>query len=381
MSNAQNDSNLLYPHKTKDDFMLNRPYLLATLLGGTIFGAMGASAQVVDIEKGGFKFSISGQINQGILYTDDGEETNSFFVDNDNSSTRARAKISYDFGKFLIGGEIEYEFELSSSAVVNQSNTHESRSLANERKFEIFTEGSFGKFSVGQGDSASNGASEDDLSGTTVVGYSGIADLAGGILFRDGSGTLTSTNVGSRFSNLDGNSRIERVRYDTPNFGGFVVSASVGHDDREDLAVRYGKTYGDIEVRSAIAYSANDSRERYHGSISGLHKPSGYSLTFATGIEDQDTGSRDTSFGYVKVGYQIDDLLPYGTTAFSIDYYDGQDIGVDGDDSESFGIQVVQKVDRYNSEVYIGYRNYSYSAPGSTFQDVDAILAGVRFKF
>ena len=33
------------------------------------------------------KFSVSGQINRGILFFDDGVESNELFVDNDNSST------------------------------------------------------------------------------------------------------------------------------------------------------------------------------------------------------------------------------------------------------------------------------------------------------
>lgn len=361
--------------------MLHKTLFFSTILSGTLLGAVYANAQVVNYEKGDFKFTFGGQINYGVLYADDGEESNSFFVDNDNSSTRARAKISYDFGSFVIGGEAEYEFELNSSAVINQLNTSETASVSNERKFELFVQGNFGKVSFGQGDSASNGVSEADLSGTSVVGYSGVADLGGGLLFRDGNGNLTGSRVGSFFSNLDGNSRIERIRYDTPEFGNFVVSASVGHDENRDLAVRYNNTFGDIQLSSAVAYSGSNSRDRYHGSISGLHKPSGFSATFAAGIEDQDVGDRDTNFAYLKVGYQTNSLLKYGKTAFSVDFYDGNDIGVVDDSSESFGFQVVQNFDKINTEVYLGYRQYSYDAPGASFQDVDAVLFGARYKF
>jgi hypothetical protein len=43
----------------------------------------------------------------------------------------------------------------------------------------------FGKFSLGYGSTASDGTSEMDLSGTGVIGYSSIADMAGGQLFYD----------------------------------------------------------------------------------------------------------------------------------------------------------------------------------------------------
>lgn len=327
------------------------------------------------------KFSVSGQINRGILFFDDGVESNELFVDNDNSSTRLRAKLTYDFGQVTVGGEIEYEFEFSSTAEINQINTDDSVSVANERKFELFVEGGFGKFSAGQGDSASNSVSEVDLSSTAVIGYSGIADFAGGLLLRDGAGALTAVNIGSVFSNLDGNSRIERIRYDTPTYKGFTGSISLGQDDQEDVAVRYSGTHGDYRVSGALSYNTTNSRDRINGSVSALHNPTGISLTYATGRDDLDSGAPDPGFNYIKVGYQTDDLLPWGKTAFAIDYYDGGDIGIAGGNAESFALVAVQNIDRFDTEVYAGYRNYSFDAPGQTFQDLDGFLIGARFRF
>ncbi len=58
-----------------------------------------------------------GQVNRGILYTDDGHNQDFFHVDNDNSSTRigllANAKASNDL---TIGGKIEVQFESNSTA-------------------------------------------------------------------------------------------------------------------------------------------------------------------------------------------------------------------------------------------------------------------------
>jgi hypothetical protein len=48
------------------------------------------SAQAVD-------FKISGQINRGILWADNGNDSDLKFVDNDNSSTRFRFTGSNDF--------------------------------------------------------------------------------------------------------------------------------------------------------------------------------------------------------------------------------------------------------------------------------------------
>ncbi len=355
------------------------PTVFALAIGS--LSAVTAQAQIINFEREGFKVTAGGQVNRGILVTDDGVNTDSFFVDNDNTSTRLRAMASYDFGPVLIGGQIEFEFEISSTASINQLNSDERRSLSNERKFELFAESKLGKIWVGQGDSASNGVSEIDLSGTTVIGYSSVSDLAGGILFRNGLGALTATTIGSVFSNLDGNSRIERVRYDTPSFKGLVLSGSAGQNNEEDLALRHKLAYGDFKIESGIAYSGSNTRDRIHGSVSALHEPTGISATFAAGRDDLDAGGPDPDFFYFKLGYQTKDLLPYGLSAISIDYYDGSDIGIAGSSAESVGIYAVQNIDRFNAELYAGYRHYELTAPGNSFQDIDAVLFGARIKF
>lgn len=353
----------------------------AVAVAATPFFADNAQAQVVNIEDGGFKFSFSGQINRGLLYFDDGEDSDTFSVDNDNSSTRLRAKASYDFGNYLVGAEIEYEFEFSSTASVNQLDSDQGTSVANERKFEVFTQTPFGKFSYGQGDTASNGTSEVDLSGTSVVGYSGVSDLGGGILFRDQAGNLTTQRVGGNFSNLDGNSRQERLRYDTPTFaGGFVFSASAGEDDRNGVALRYKKVFGDYTVASAVSYNERENAERLNGSASVKHNPTGVSVTVAAGQDDLETSTADPSFFYIKVGYERD-FFDFGSTALAIDYYNGDEISGVGGDSDTFGLFAVQNIDKYNLEIYAGYREYSASSSTEDFQDIDAVLVGARYKF
>ena len=73
----------------------------------------------------------------------------------------------------------------------------------NERKIEFYVNHKrFGRLWLGQGDTASNGTSEVDLSGTTVVTYSSIEDMAGGFNFRDDNDNVI-TSIGSAFSKAE----------------------------------------------------------------------------------------------------------------------------------------------------------------------------------
>lgn len=333
----------------------------------------------------GIELKLSGQINRGVLFIDDGDQGDTFFVDNDNSSTRFRMTGSGNINEDVKAGIVfEVQFESNSTAAVNQTDGSVGPNNFTERKLEWYIDSkTLGRLTVGQGDMASNGTSEVDLSGTDVIAYSAVGDSAGGILFFDDgvANALSVVTVNDRFNNLDGQSRRDRVRYDTPEFAGFKASGSVGEDGRWDAALRYAGDLGDVALEGAIAYSNDNNDDKLvNGSVSALHKTSGLNLTFAAG-EQQD--ATEGMFYYIKGGWQTKAITPLGKTAFAIDYYDGEDIGRVGTESMSYGIAVVQRIDKVGTELYGGARVYEVDEPGLgvNFDDVYAFLIGARIKF
>ena len=337
------------------------------------------------VEKGDddVKLRLSGQVNRGVLFYDDGEKQDLAHVDNDHSSTRLRfeARGKYD-EDVSAGANIEVQFESNSTADVSQI---DERNVGDDnftqRKLEIFVDSkTFGRVTFGQGDTASNSIAEIDNSGTSVVGYSSVSDFAGGLLFREDGGDLSDIAVGDAFSNFDGLSRDDRLRYDTPKFYGFTASASAVADERWDAALRYGDTIDDFKIGAGVAYAARqDDIGRVSGSASVLHVPTGLSLTGAAGSDDTD-GDSDPVFYYGKVGFQ-QNFFDFGVTALSADYYYGDEIDSVEQESHAFGLQAVQKVDRIGTEFYVGYRLYQLDGDDESFEDISAALAGARVKF
>ncbi|KAA0969781.1 porin [Aureimonas fodinaquatilis] len=332
-----------------------------------------------------------GQINKGILYSDDGGSSETYFpVDNGNSSSRIGLRVySLLENNLSIGGNLEWEWNPYSTNYVDQLNKDDYDWDTNLlRKAEIYVEmPDLGKLWFGQGSMASDGTAEVDFSGTTVVGYSLVSDMAGGPFFRSTDGTLSTVQIKDAFSNFDGVGRKLRVRYDTPSFAGFSFATSVGQQvvPEEsgttvwDMAVRYDGTFDDFKVGGAIGFSRpGDSTSIYDASVSVLHQPTGLSVTLAAAYSDKK--SFDGQYGYAKLGYQTD-IFEVGKTAFSIDAYFGSDIAGNNTDSDSYGIQVVQNIDYLQTEVYLGARSYSYEDEAADYEDSFAFLAGARVKF
>ncbi|MEE8444048.1 MAG: porin, partial [Alphaproteobacteria bacterium] len=341
-----------------------------------------ATAQEIASGNDKVKLSISGQINRGVLYADDGTESNFMHVDNDNSSTRFRfiGSAKYD-DEITVGTQMEVQIESDSTANINidGSNTGGSTGFS-ERKLELFFDHTrMGRLWLGQGDTASNGTSEVDLSGVGVIGYSGVTDLAGGIDF---GGIGSGTQVGDVFSNFDGLSRDDRIRYDTPSFSGFKLSASSAEGNKHDFAARFsGDLGGGLKLAAAAAWAKSATLDsQINGSLSVLHD-SGFNVTFAGGQRTFRDPARieDPVFYYAKLGYLWTGGI--GDTAFAVDWEQANDVAVDDDEATTFGIFLVQKVASIATEFYIGARNYQLDRPGTNFDDVRAVLAGARIKF
>ncbi|NIA67031.1 porin [Pelagibius litoralis] len=340
--------------------------------------------QVIESGNDKVKLSISGQVNRGVLFADNGDDSEVFHVDNDNSSTRLRfigeGELDSDI---TVGTQIEVQFESNSTAAISfDQDSPAGPNNFTERKLEIFADSkTLGRLWIGQGDTASNGTSEIDLSGTAVVAYSGIGDLAGGLEFSDGSGAL-GPSISDVFSNFDGLSRDDRARYDTPGLYGFKGSVSAIDGGAWDAGITYGGDFNGVKVAAAAAYANASSRagfDQYNGSVSVL-TPIGISVTAAAGMREDDGSGDDPVFYYGKLAYTFS-AIDFGDTTFGIDFAQTDDLDVAGDEFRSYAIFAVQNIDDIGTELYIGARNHELDREGASFDDLFAVLAGARVKF
>lgn len=335
------------------------------------------TAQAVEVK-------LSGQINRAIMWADNGTNDDILHVDNDNSSTRFRLVGDEQVSDMVKVGVVwETQFESNSSADVDINQNDDGTSAFTERRLEAFFDTSYGKLSIGQGPGAADGTSEFDLSGTSVIMYSGVSDSAGSLTFRDGGGNpLTPvTAVGDTRSNFDGLSRNDRLRYDSPKFSGFTVSTSFTNGDAWELAGRYSADYGPVgKVAAAIGWVDTNDRgstefTQVGMSISWLH-PTGVNVTLAYGSRDFEEGGREdpTNF-YGKVGYI------WGMHAVAVEFGITEDLQLDGDESSNYGFAYVAKP-WSGVELYGAYRSFELDRSGvSDIDDLRQLMVGTRVKF
>ncbi len=215
------------------------------------------------------KLTLSGQVSRVSFIADDGTESNIFHSDNENSSTRWRlvgsAKLSDDFA---IGAKIEQDIgqtNNSSSVDIDQRTSASDVAFDNRHLTFYLDSKQFGRVWLGKGDTSSNNITQVDLSGTSVIEYSGLEDVGGGLKFRtagvvtpDGpkvSGGSDATGSGV-YSQFDGLSRRNRIQYDTPTIAGFKAGVTHVQGDAWDASLRYSAHYDAVglKVAAGIAY-------------------------------------------------------------------------------------------------------------------------------
>ena len=62
-------------------------------------------------------------------------------------------------------------------------------------------------------------------------------------------------------------------------------------------------------------------------------------------------------------------------------FNNSDDVSADGDDAETIGFTVMQKLDPISAYVALSYRNYELDQPGKTYDDIDAVMFTTLFNF
>ncbi len=247
--------------------------------------------------------SVSGQVSNIVGIGGDFDE--SFNIAQNNSSgSRFRFKAEKEWGGIKVG--LRHEIQNRKGPAGNNGEGPEDSGVASGqddlRYSDIYFAGGFGKLSVGQGDGAANGLAE---SYTNVGGnyFGGLDSYWFGI-----TSIQQGANLG--FAQFDFLSRNQRIRYDSPKFGGAQLSASLRSQNGGELALRYKGGAGGWKWTGNAGFSTADNADGTSTErtvvTAGVLMPFGLNIAGRIGEQDIEGATRDTSL--ISVGYRIGKL-------------------------------------------------------------------------
>jgi hypothetical protein len=396
-----------------------------------------AELEATTARKGNRKVSltISGWVGEQVMYWDDGSERNTY-VTGLGSTLASHFKFT---GQATIspgwsaGYVIHVEAMDSDSLTLDQFSQHNASALGANGAYAVQLLQSYwfiksdhlGKLGVGLQSSASdNAAILVDGSGSLVPANWVMFDYNGFLLRNTTSNTISGLNWqqvggfcfggGGAGGDCFGAPR-DSIRYDSPTFGGFSVSASWGEDDFWDVSARYSGEYNGFKLAAAAAYS-QWSQDFFSGQDALLvgpgfvevgddrwidyfqvgayieHVPTGLWLYGAYGHIDPDgvtaptlgiddsvaLGGLDRAGGdtyYIKGGLR-ERWSPLGHTVLYGEYekFDGADsdfvvnAGISSS-TQLWGLGVVQEIDAAAMSLWISYRHIDADIKGAGCAD------------
>ena len=286
-----------------------------------------AELEATAARKGNRRVSLTvyGQVNEAILFWDDGDERNAYVVTNEQSRTRfgfrGDARISPEWSA---GYLLEIGVRSANSANVNQfADDLVVANLALDLRHSAWYIDSnrLGRMWVGHTSMATDGITEINLSNAAVVASNDVNNWGGSMFLRLDNGkllargTAAGTLTGLSWNNLwnasianvgDGERR-NLVRYVSPTFTGFTFSASWGEDDFWDVALRYANEWNGVRVAAGIGYQ--DWTDGNARTIVPLVGATGTLVSVGTGSQ-QDRGCADLHFNltspFLGTGSDVD---------------------------------------------------------------------------
>ena len=243
-----------------------------------------AELEATTARKGNRKVSltVSGQVNEAIIFWDDGVEKNAYVVSNNNSRSRFRfvgdAKIT---DQWSAGYLLEIGVRYANSGSRNQ-NTNGGGANANQIDIRHsawwLDNKQLGRVWVGKTTTATDGITEINLANVNTIG-SDPSSWNGGFSLRNNNGSLAQNAAGTTrvtwnnatpsFAgawNAGEGDRNTTVKYVSPTFVGFTFSAAWGEDDIWDTALRYAGEFNGIRLAAGIGYKQHNDNPGKTGS-------------------------------------------------------------------------------------------------------------------
>jgi len=369
-----------------------------------------AELEATTARKGNRKVSltVTGYVTKQIMFWNDGVEQNAYVQDiGPTQATNFRFTGEATIAPGWKAGYMMRIQDLHDNPMgANQNTPSSDLGLNLQMAHWYIASKEYGKLAVGKNALAAKSAAMfTDLSGTQVIANYVLFD--GGAFFLRSNGALSTLKWGD-FGYCYAQQRpwggdcdgivMNGVRYDSPTFAGFSVSASYGEDDDWEVAGRYTGKAGGFKLAFGIGYSVNTDENTQPPPIS-LSKESavfqlgGYAQHLASGLfvhaayGSEDNNGKKTLAGftepdsdqwYVKGGIRRQ-WLPLGHSVFYAEYGAYLDqispaalvAGVTSSTFERFGAGFVQEIDAASKQLWIKYREHHADVEGGALGEID----------
>jgi hypothetical protein len=349
-----------------------------------------AELEATTARKGNRKVTLTvyGQINKAVLHWKADDVSDTLVTENSAAESfvgfKGEAKINGDVraGYVLEIGVGGFDDSLLNGIGYGPLFGGETNGVYTRRSYLYVQSASLGQVSLGKASQAT-----DDITSITTANTDAAVRM---LSIRP----FVGPELGEVLDIFDG-TRADVVRYDSPAFQGFKVSASwgnadlTGNGDVWDVALRYAGEFQQIRIGAGVGYrqgvvvplfGATQDVRVISGSASVMHMPTGI---FATGAAGDLQGEGPLAFLPNIRGWQVQGGVEQKWSALGRTTVFGEfgQLKITGSTAEPqlYGFGLVQNIEAAALDVYLSFRRYELDAGSDAA--LDAYLVGGRIKY
>lgn len=369
-----------------------------------------AELETTVARKGNRKVSltVTGYVTKQIMFWDDGVERNAYISDlGPTQATNFRFTGEATIAPGWKAGYMMRIQDLNDNPMgSSQTTPNTNLGLSVQMSNWYVASKEYGKLSVGKNALAAKSAAMfTDLSGTQVIANYVLFD--GGGFFLRSNGALLPVkwgDLGYCYSqqrpwggDCDG-IVMNGVRYDSPTFAGFSLSASYGEDDDWEVAGRYSGKVSGFKLAFGVGYSVNTDEKTQPPPVSAskdsaVFQAGGYAEHLATGLflhaayGEEDNNGKQTFAGftepnshqwYAKAGVRrqwlaLGHTVLYGEYGQYIDQLGPAALlaGATSGEFSRWGLGAVQEIDAASMSLWLKFREHEAHISGGALGEID----------
>ena len=328
---------------------------------------------------------IGARVNRAIVSVDDGEHDYTAHMDgiSGNSeiwlsgsgkiteSTTMGAYVRWDIPKNQAG--------LSFGSTTGAGAMTDSATDLDKYEYIYFKNAGMGTLSFGDIEPGADGTMNTNYGGR--AGDDGASISGIDVTLSSGGWVGTSLEASTFVGIIDPGADANRVRYDSPSFGGLSIHGDLENDGGGSIGAKWSGKMGGLSVKAGIGLeNVGNGNETTGFSVAAKHA-SGLHAAINYGETDTQDSDVDPEWQRLVVGYEAS-MNSLGKTNISVFLSEKEDEAVKGNEGDMVSVGIKQSLDAIGGNLILQYDNYEFSnAAANDMADIDALVFEMQFNF